>query len=447
MDQGTSRDRGDDAVAGRAPADSGSDGPAPRMTRRGLLAAAAASAGGAVLAAVPVAGQGAARQVPVPATAPDSSSVPADPTASPGPPTSALGERSPFERPARAPTGAISGSSMTPLHLLAGTITPSDLVFERHHAGVAMIDPARYQLLIHGLVDRPTIFTLDDLRRLPSISRTVFLECSGNGRAAFRNPRREMTPQAVDGLTSNGEWTGVALTTLFREVGVRRGASWLRAEGGDAARLSRSIPMEKGMDDAMVAYAFNGEPLRAANGYPARLLLPGFEGNTCVKWLRRIEVADAPGMFRDETSKYTDPLANGTARQFSFVMDAKSLITAPAYPTRLAGPGWIQITGLAWSGRGRIERVDVSVDGGRAWMQAELQEPVMPVAHTRFRMMWRWDGSRVTIASRATDETGYVQPTLTEFRETRGSGTDYHFNYIRGWVIEPDGQVSFAAGS
>jgi sulfane dehydrogenase subunit SoxC len=334
---------------------------------------------------------------------------------------------------------------MTPLHLLSGTVTPSDLVFERHHAGVAVVDPARYRLMIHGLVDRPTVFTLDDLRRLPSISRMVFLECSGNGRAAFRSPKRDMTPQAVDGLTSNGEWTGVALSTLFREVGVQRGAAWFRAEGGDAARLSRSIPMEKGLADAMVAYAFNGEPLRPANGYPARLLLPGYEGNSCVKWLRRIEIADGPAMFRDETSKYTDPLANGTSRQFSFAMDAKSLITSPAYPTRLAGPGWVQITGLAWSGRGRIARVDVSVDGGRSWMRAELQEPVLPVAHTRFSMAWQWDGTRAAIASRATDETGYLQPTLTEFRERRGRGTDYHFNYIRSWVIEPDGQVSFAA--
>ena len=414
------------------------------VTRRGLLAAAVASAGGAVLAAMPVAGQSSSpASRPGALAASEWPPVPDDPTRAPGPSTSALGGRSPFEHPARAPIGVISGSSMTPLHLLSGTITPSDLVFERHHAGVALIDPARYRLLVHGLVDRPMVFTLEDLRRLPSVSRTVFLECSGNGRGAFRNPRRDMTPQAVDGLTSNGEWTGVSLATLFREVGVRRTAAWFRAEGGDAARLSRSIPIEKGLADAMVAYAFNGEPLRPANGYPARLLLPGFEGNTCVKWLRRVELADGPAMFRDETSKYTDPLADGTSRQFSFVMDAKSLITSPAYPTRLGGTGWMQIAGLAWSGRGRIARVDVSVDGGRGWMQAELQEPVLPQAHTRFRMPWRWEGARATIMSRAADETGYVQPTLAEFREKRGSGTDYHFNYIRGWVIEPDGQVSF----
>jgi sulfane dehydrogenase subunit SoxC len=254
-----------------------------------------------------------------------------------------------------------------------------------------------------------------------------------------------MSPQNVDGLTSSGEWTGVALSTLFNEVGVHRGATWFRAEGGDAARLSRSVPMEKGMDDALIAFAYNGEPLRPSNGYPARLLLPGYEGNACVKWVRRIEVADAPGMFRDETSKYTDPLANGTSRQFSFVMDAKSIITAPAHPARVAPNAWTQITGLAWSGRGKIVRVDVSIDGGSTWVVAELQEPVLPMAHTRFRLPWRWDGTRTVLMSRAVDETGYTQPTLEEFRGKRGAGTDYHFNYIRSWIVEADGQMFFGA--
>jgi sulfane dehydrogenase subunit SoxC len=351
--------------------------------------------------------------------------------------------RSPFEAPARTPVGVIAGSSLTPLHQLTGTVTPSDLMFERHHAGVALIDPARYELIVHGLVDRPTVFTLEDLKRLPSVSRTAFLECSGNGRGAFRSPRREMTPQQVDGLTGSGEWTGVLLSTLFREVGVQRGATWLRAEGGDAARLSRSVPIAKGMDDAMIAYGYNGEPLRPANGYPARLLLPGYEGNANVKWVRRIELADEPGMFRDETSKYTDPLANGTSRQFSFAMDAKSIITAPAHPVRVTPNAWTQITGIAWTGRGRIVRVDVSVDGGASWLVSELQDPVLPVAHTRFQLPWKWDGKRAVLMSRAVDETGYTQPTLAEFRGKRGPGTDYHFNYIRSWVVEPDGQVYF----
>jgi len=454
----------EDETAGQETADSPTgalgSGNAPEsrnggVTRRGLIAAAAATAGGAILARLPAEAQApATRAVPggsatqassaPPVAGPfDLASVPADATRAPGPPTSALGARSPFETPARAPAGVISGSSYTPLHELTGTVTPSDLVFERHHAGVALIDPARYELLIHGLVDRPTVFTLDDLRRLPNESRTCFLECSGNGRGAFKTPKREMSPQAIDGLTSNGEWTGVPLSVLFREVGVGRGASWFRAEGGDASRLSRSVPVEKGMADAMIAFAFNGEPLRPANGYPARLLLPGYEGNANIKWVRRIELADGPGMFRDETSKYTDPLANGTARQFSLVMDAKSIITAPAHPTRLVPNVWTQITGIAWTGRGKIARVDVSTDGGASWLVAELQEPVSSLAHTRFRLPWKWDGKRTVLMSRAVDETGGVQPTLAEFRAKRGAGTDYHFSYIRAWVVEPDGQVFF----
>jgi sulfane dehydrogenase subunit SoxC len=275
------------------------------------------------------------------------------------------------------------------------------------------------------------------------VSRVHFIECAGNGRAAYRAPKREMTPQAVDGLTSNSEWTGVSVASLLREVGVRAGARWALAEGGDAAVLSRSVPMEKLLDDALVVYAQNGEPLRQPNGYPVRLLLPGYEGNTCIKWLRRLELVDQPNMSRDETAKYTDPLPNGTARQFSFVMDAKSVITAPTFPTRLSGPGWWPVSGLAWSGRGRITRVDVSTDGGRGWVEAELLGTPSPKAHTRFQHMWRWDGSPTKLMSRAVDETGYVQPPLAAFTKVRGTGTDYHFNAIRTWTVERDGRVLF----
>jgi sulfane dehydrogenase subunit SoxC len=216
----------------------------------------------------------------------------------------------------------------------------------------------------------------------------------------------------------------------------------LLAEGGDADRLARSIPMAKAMDDALVVWAQNGEPLRAANGYPMRLLLPGYEGNTNIKWLRRIELGAQPWMFRDETSKYTDPLPDGTARQFSFVMDAKSIITSPAFPEKLEGPGWWPITGLAWTGRGRITRVDVSTDGGRSWTQAELSA-ALPMAHTRFQLMWKWDGKPTRIMSRAIDETGYVQPALADYKRVRGGGTDYHFNAIRAWDVGGDGAVFF----
>jgi sulfane dehydrogenase subunit SoxC len=423
-------------MTAQPPASEGS-GAAP-MSRRALIAGTAASAGAALLASLPAALSGQA------ATDEASPVVPPDPTKVPGPPTSATSARSPFVQPARTPTGQITGASFTPLQDLTGTITPTDLHFERHHGGVAMIDPARYRLLIHGLVDRPTVFTLDDLKRLPSVTRIHFLECSGNGRSAYRSPSREMTPQLVDGLTSNAEWTGVRLTTLLAEVGARAEASWILAEGGDAAVLSRSIPMAKAQDDALVVYAQNGEPLRPAAGYPARLLLPGWEGNANIKWLRRLELIVRPNMSRDETSRYTDPLPDGTARQFSFVMDPKSLITRPAHPARLER-GWIEISGIAWSGRGKITRVDLSTDEGRTWTAAELQDPVLSKAHTRFTRMWRWNGESAVLMSRAADETGAVQPTLAEFQRKRGRGTDYHFNYIRAWLVERDGQVVFGA--
>jgi len=293
------------------------------------------------------------------------------------------------------------------------------------------------------MVERPTIFDLEALRRFPSISRLAFLECSGNGFSAYRDLKPNLTPQLVDGLTSTSEWTGVPLATLFREVGVKPGATWFLAEGGDAAVMTRSIPTDKAWDDALIAYDQNGESLRPEQGYPARLLLPGWEGNTSVKWIRRIEVADRPFMTREETSKYTDPLPNDTARQFSFVMDAKSIITFPAYPVTLPDKGWWEISGLAWSGRGRITRVDVSTDGGGSWHPAELQEPVLAKCHTRFRSLWRWDGRETLLMSRAVDETGYVQPTLAALRTARGPGTYYHFNNIRAWRVRSDGTVVF----
>jgi sulfane dehydrogenase subunit SoxC len=403
------------------------------ITRRALLTGAAVAAGAVVLDQVPLGAQLPQVQAP---------SVPPDPTAVPGAPTTATSARSPFETPARTPPGVITGPAYSPIHQLTGTITPSDLMFERHHAGVAMIDPRRYKLLVHGRVDEPMIFTLDDLKRLPSVSRVHFLECAGNGRNGYRDPKPDLTPQLIDGLTSNGEWTGVLLSTLLQQTGVKRSASWFLAEGGDASKLSRSIPVAKAWEDAMIAYAFNGEPLRPANGYPARLFLPGFEANTSIKWLRRIKLIDQPNMSRDETAKYTDPLPDGTARQFSFVMDVKSIITSPAYPVRLSR-GWAEITGLAWSGRGKIARVDVSIDGGGRWTPAELQEPVLSRAHTRFRVPWEWSGRPTTLMSRAIDETGAAQPTLAEFEAKRGKGTDFHFNHIRSWVVRADGTVVY----
>jgi len=255
-------------------------------------------------------------------------SVPDDPTKMQGPPPTELGARSAFERPRRTVgKPEPSAASRTPLQDLRGIITPSDLHFERHHGGVPKIDPDRYTLLVHGMVKRPTVFSLRDLKRFPAVSRLHFLECSGNGGTALRNPREDMSPQDIDGLTSTSEWTGVPLSLLFKEVGAFADARWFLAEAMDAAVLTRSIPMGKAWEDAMIVYAQNGEALRPGNGYPARLFLPGWEGNSNVKWLRRIEVSDRPFFTREETSKYSDPLPGGKSRMFSFDMDAKSTLT------------------------------------------------------------------------------------------------------------------------
>ncbi len=332
-------------------------------------------------------------------------------------------------------------SSRTPLHDTYGIITPSSLHFERHHSGVPDIDPATHTLTIHGLVDRALVFTVDDLKRLPSISRIHFLECSGNSGSEWKGAN-EPTVQRAHGLTSCSEWTGVPLSILLHECGVQPAGTWLLAEGADACRLSRSVPMEKAMRDAVVAYAQNGEAIRPEQGYPLRLLLPGFEGNMNVKWLRRIKVLDQPAMTRWETSKYTDLLGDGTARQFTFDMDAKSLITRPSGGDRLPGPGVYELTGLAWSGRGAIARVEITLDGGTTWTRADLQEPVLPVAHTRFTWSWRWDGRPAVLASRAVDETGYVQPTRADLVAVRGVNSNYHNNAIQRWTVAADGTIT-----
>jgi sulfane dehydrogenase subunit SoxC len=358
-----------------------------------------------------------------------------------------VGARAKTVHATRTPTGQVTGSSLTPLQDLSGTITPSDLHFERHHAGVPSIDPARHTLLIHGLVDRPMVFSLDEIKRFPQVTRVHFIECSGNGEVAWRGgvfgvPNPGLTPQMVAGLTGNSEWTGVPLQVLFDEVGVTRDAAWFLAEGGDACLLARSIPIAKARDDAMVVWAQNGEPIRPEQGFPLRLLLPGWEGSTNVKWLRRLEVGTQPWMTRWETATYTDPLLNGTARQFAFEMDARSIITSPAYPETIER-GWWPVRGLAWSGRGKIARVEVSTDGGGSWSEAALDEPVHSKAHTRFTHMWQWDGRETILLSRATDDTGYVQPTRSELIRARGIGTLYHWNPIYGWKVAANGRVFF----
>jgi sulfane dehydrogenase subunit SoxC len=417
-----------------------------KITRRRLLAGAAAAAGGVVLTQIPLEAQQKAAAAAA-AAPPPPPVVPGDPTKAPGAANTPVGSRSPFVTPQRSPTGEITGTALTPLQDLSGTITPADLHFSRIHAGIPTIDPAKHSLIIHGLVDRPLEFSVADLKRFPSVTRMHFIECSGNGRSAYRSPKPDMTPQQVDGMVSQSEWTGVPLSLLFKEAGVKSDAKWFLAEGGDACLLARSIPVSKGRDDALVVWAQNGEALRPEQGFPIRLLLPGWEGNTNVKWLRRLELATEPFMTRWETSKYTDPLPGGKARIFSFEMDAKSIITTPAFPEKLTGPGYWRISGLAWTGRGRISRVDVSTDGGRTWSGAELLTTPSSKAQVRFEYLWEWKGEEALLMSRAVDDSGYVQPTMTQLKAVRGPGTDYHFNSIRGWRVAKDGTVSFEANT
>lgn len=378
--------------------------------------------------------------------------VPADATKAQGYPLedSSYGSRSQFETEVRTrfkTATPLSSWTMTPLQNSIGIITPSGLHFERSHGGTAVIDPAKHMLYVHGMVKQPRKFTMADIRRFPSLSRIMFIECSGNGLTEWSKPTMK-TVQGTHGLTSCSEWTGVPLATLLREAGLRADAKWLLAEGGDASVMTRSIPMVKALKDCLVAFGQNGEALRPEQGYPLRLIVPGYEGNTHIKWLRRIEVSDTPFMTREETSKYTDLMPNGKAVQFSFEMDAKSVITSPSGDMQLDGPGFHEITGLAWSGRGAIKKVEVSTDGGATWKTAALQGPVLPICHTRFRLPWRWDGKAAILQSRCTDDTGYVQPTLGQLIAARGgalngpTGSIYHLNAIQSWQVANDGKVS-----
>lgn len=352
----------------------------------------------------------------------------------------AAAEHDVIRRVARPPAMPGSGSSDTPLQDLVGSITPNGLVYERHHAGVPKINADQHRLAVHGLVRQPLLFTIDDLLRLPSESRVHFLECSGNTGSEWHGPSG-LPLQFTHGLLSCCEWTGVRLSTLFDETGIDPSAHWVLAEGADGAAMTRSLPLKRILDRALVVYAQNGERLRPENGYPLRLFVPGFEGNTHVKWLRRLKLIRAPEMTREETSKYTDPLPNGRARQFVFEMDAKSVITRPSPGHRLTTHGYYAISGLAWSGRGRITRVEVSTDGGRTWREARITGPVHDRALTRFEADWRWDGGPAVLQSRAVDATGYVQPTREALVAVRGVNSSYHYNGIQSWRVDADGGV------
>ena len=361
-----------------------------------------------------------------------------------GRPLGPYGERSPFEKAVRwrrESKTPEAGSSFTPLADSHGIITPSSLHYERHHAGIPAIDPARHRLVIQGMVDRPLILTVDEIKRLPSLSRILVVECGGNSGSEWA-ARTGADVQRSHGLISCSEWTGVPMRLLLEEVGVRSGAAWLIAEGADAGRMQRSLPLAKAMDDMLLAYGQNGEALRPEQGYPLRLVVPGFEGATHVKWLQRIVVAKEPYQSRDETSRYTDLMPDGKARQFTFVMEAKSVITYPSGGQKLPGRGLYELTGLAWSGRGRVERVQVTADGGKNWQDAQLQEPRMRLAFVRFRLPWSWDGREATIGSRCIDETGYVQPLRDALIAVRGVNSGFHYNGIKLWRVGADGSVT-----
>jgi sulfane dehydrogenase subunit SoxC len=361
-----------------------------------------------------------------------------------GIPLGPYGERSPFEKAVRFTRDSKTpetGSSFTPLADSVGTLTPSSLHYERHHAGIPTIDPAHHRLVIHGMVDRPLSLTMAEIRRLPSVSRTLVLECGGNSGSEWA-ARTGPDVQRSFGLVSCSEWTGVPLSLLLAEVGVRPGASWVIAEGADACRMERSIPLAKALENTLLAYGQNGEAIRPAQGYPLRLINPGWEGNSNVKWLHSLKLTDQAYMARDETAKYTDLMPDGKARIFTYQMEAKSVITFPSGGQTLASPGLYELTGLAWSGRGRIERVEITLDGGRTWVRAQLQEPRLPIALTRFRLPWRFDGREAVIASRAIDESGYVQPTREALIAVRGTNSGYHFNGIKFWRVQADGTVT-----
>lgn len=335
-----------------------------------------------------------------------------------------------------------NGVSWSPLHELEGMITPNGLHYERHHNGVPAIDPKQHELLVHGLVKQPLRFSIPDLLRYPMSSRLCFIECGGNSNAGWNSRPLQAAAGHLHGLVSCSEWTGVSLSILLEEAGVDPRAKWLIAEAADGIAMNISLPLEKVMDDTLLALYQNGERLRPENGYPMRLVVSGWEGVVNVKWLRRLELSEQPVMSRNETAKYTELLPSGKARQFSYTMDVKSVITSPCAGHQLDQPGVFQITGLAWSGHGKIKRVDVSADGGKTWAEAELNGPVLDKCFTRFRIPWQWQGDEAVIMSRATDELGYVQPARNTLVAERGRHGYFHYNAIVSWAVSSEGFVS-----
>src|SRR5215472_4658367 len=350
------------------------------------------------------------------------------------------------------PQGEFRNShARTPHHLLSGTVTPNGLHFSINHCGVPDIDPAQHKLVIHGMVRQPLEFTLESLSRYPLVTRMAFVECAGNSAPMFSNQPLQVTAGAIHGLVSNSEWAGVKLSTLLDEAGIDPRATWLIAEGADAQFLDRSVPVKKAYDDALIAIYQNGEHLMPGNGYPMRLLLPGYQGNMNVKYLRRIKAVDQPAMSYFETKTYSQILPGGQTWRFHFLMEVKSFITYPSFGHSLKEPGFYAISGVAYSGTGRIAKVMVSADGGKSWAEAALQGPVHEKAFARFVMPWRWDGQPAILQSRAWDEAGNVQPLRAEFVAARGEASNpvttplvfpnQHYNSLTSWGVDSKGEI------
>ncbi len=336
---------------------------------------------------------------------------------------------------------AAASVSFTPLQGLFGIITPNGLHFERHHQGWFDVDPSGHRLMVMGMVKNPRVFTMDELMRLPSVSRIHFIECGANTGMEWGNVAVP-TVQYSHGMLSCCEYTGVRLSTLLDMAGAdTQNGRYVLAEGADGSSMTRTISMKAALDDVMVAWAMNGEMLRPENGYPLRLVVPGVQGVSWVKYLRRIEVGDKPFYTKDEVIHYVDLMPDGTHRMFTSVQEVKSVITTPSGGQALLDKGYYNVTGLAWSGRGRIKRVDVSVDGGRNWRTARLEGPVLSKALTRFNIDWIWDGSPAVLQSRAIDETGHVQPKINQLRAVRGTRSVYHNNAIQSWKVSESGEV------
>jgi sulfane dehydrogenase subunit SoxC len=333
-----------------------------------------------------------------------------------------------------------SSVNFTPIHELEGIITPNGLCFERHHGGAPEINPHDHRLMIHGLVDKPLTFTMEDLKRMPRVNRIYFLECAANSGMEWRGAQLNGC-QFTHGMVHNVMYTGVPLKFILEEAGLKPNAKWLLLEGADASGLDRSVPLEKALNDVLIAYAMNGEALRQEQGYPLRAVIPGWQGNMWIKWLRRIKVGDQPWHTREETSKYTDLMSDGRARRFTFIMDAKSVITSPSPQAPLKAKGRNVLSGIAWSGRGTVARVDVTMDGGKNWQEARIDGPVLDKSITRFYVDFDWQGQEMLIQSRCHDSTGYLQPTKDELRKVRGVNNIYHNNGIQTWLVRSSGEV------